>query len=416
MGSNDSKLARTGIHGLFQLLGLVPMTIFLLSPKGALCQLPSRELSVPEQIASEYANSVVLVAHDEPNGIVMGTGFFIRPDIVATDLHVVKGATTVFLKFRNGTILKSDELLAYDYNTDAALIKLSSPAPVRPIPLGNSDAVRQGEPIIVISNPEGVLEESISNGLVSAKRNKGDGSILFQISAPISPGSSGGPVFDLHGEVVAVVVSTVERGQNLNFATPASYFKVLLSAPKPIKLTMIRPKASTVSERTRQLMTPNSGGPPLPNKISSGVLFVAYRTPRHRKYSSEDVFQSITDDLLLFLKAHKVLLSTGAGGRTIETEARPSIYNLLDSAQNVGASSLLFLTVDRPVASWVKIELRCFDMSGNLRWAETTSDGGWGHFGEKGVQNAVARMEDKLLRRLGKPGLPLERISLGETQ
>ena len=97
----------------------------------------------------------------------------------------------------------------------------------KPVTIGDSDQVQVGEQIIVIGNPEG-LEQTVSNGLLSGIREL-DGRKLFQISAPISEGSSGSPVFNAHGEVIGVVVSTLESGQNLNFAVPINYARPLLS-------------------------------------------------------------------------------------------------------------------------------------------------------------------------------------------
>jgi S1-C subfamily serine protease len=96
----------------------------------------------------------------------------------------------------------------------------------QPVKLGDSDKVAAGQVIVVVGNPEG-LEQTVSNGLVSGVREL-NGRKLFQISAPVSEGSSGSPVFNDHGEVIGVVVSSMEAGQNLNFAILINYAKALL--------------------------------------------------------------------------------------------------------------------------------------------------------------------------------------------
>lgn len=85
-----------------------------------------------------------------------------------------------------------------------------------------------GDDIYVAGNPEG-LEGTLSSGIVSAMREI-TGHKLLQITAPISPGSSGGPVMDAYGEVIGVAVATFKEGQNLNFAVPSSYVKKMLAA------------------------------------------------------------------------------------------------------------------------------------------------------------------------------------------
>jgi S1-C subfamily serine protease len=97
--------------------------------------------------------------------------------------------------------------------------------------LGDSTKVAVGDEIYVIGNPQG-LEGTFSQGIVSSIRKIGTDTLL-QITAPISPGSSGGPVLDSKGEVIGVAVATFKGGQNLNFAIPVSYLSTLLSNIKP---------------------------------------------------------------------------------------------------------------------------------------------------------------------------------------
>jgi hypothetical protein len=120
------------------------------------------------------------------------------------------------------------------------------------------------------------------------------------------------------------------------------------------------------------------------------------------------VFEGIVDQLLVFMKSHHVLLYNDAIGRTIETETRPSIYELLGYAKKAGANSLLFVTVDRPLHSWVQVTLQCFDMTGTSLWEETTTDSGWLHTGGTGVRNAVQKIEGQLMPRFGQEGMPLQ--------
>ena len=93
------------------------------------------------------------------------------------------------------------------------------------LPLGDNDTVQIGMPVYVTGNPRG-LEGTFSDGLISAIREV-NGRKLFQMTAPVSPGSSGGPVLNSSGEVIGITVSQVKDGQNLNFAVPVNYLKEL---------------------------------------------------------------------------------------------------------------------------------------------------------------------------------------------
>jgi hypothetical protein len=101
------------------------------------------------------------------------------------------------------------------------------------LPLGDSDAMRPGDAIVAIGNPLG-LEDTVSNGLVSARRKLDVGVEVLQISAPIAPGSSGGPIFNDHGEVIGVATAVLEQGQNLNFGMPARYLVPMMKEPEPV--------------------------------------------------------------------------------------------------------------------------------------------------------------------------------------
>lgn len=106
-----------------------------------------------------------------------------------------------------------------DEADDLAVLTISAEISARPLAFADKTPP-PGSTVFTIGNPRG-LENSISTGVLSGERtvNKRD---LIQISTPISPGSSGGPVFDASGEVIGVTVGSLEDGQNLNFAVPAS--------------------------------------------------------------------------------------------------------------------------------------------------------------------------------------------------
>ena len=115
---------------------------------------------------------------------------------------------------------------------DLVILKISVPG-AQVISLDDSDTVQIGSPIYAVGNPRG-LEGTFSQGIISSIRKVGTDKIL-QLTAPISPGSSGGPVLNDKGHVVGVSVATFRGGQNLNFAIPSNYLKKLMEQIGPAK-------------------------------------------------------------------------------------------------------------------------------------------------------------------------------------
>ena len=117
-------------------------------------------------------------------------------------------------------------VVAKDVSHDLIILRADSEsAPALPVAACNDVTV--GDRVYAVGNPEG-LEGTFSEGIVSAVRDV-DGEQFLQITAPISPGSSGGPVLNTRGEVVGVSRATLKEGQNLNFAVPSCYLKKLLA-------------------------------------------------------------------------------------------------------------------------------------------------------------------------------------------
>jgi hypothetical protein len=139
----------------------------------------------------------------------------------------------------------------YDLDNDLVVLQVDGVG-TQPVTLGDSDKVAAGQPVVVVGNPAG-LEQTVSNGLVSAIREL-NGQRLFQISAPISAGSSGSPVFDDRGEVIGVAVSSIEAGQNLNFAVPINYAKTLLKVGTEQLISSL-PKRNGVESRAQPPQT-----------------------------------------------------------------------------------------------------------------------------------------------------------------
>jgi hypothetical protein len=167
----------------------------------------------------------------------MGTGFVVKKDgWIATNLHVIAGARELVVATPNRHEYPVVEVLAADPTHDLALIRIEAKN-LGALVLGDSDAVHPGDSVVAIGHPLG-LEDTVSNGLVSAIRVMDQALTVLQISAPIAPGSSGGPLFSDKGEVIGVATAFSTEGQNLNFGVPVRYLKALLDDPHPVPLAV----------------------------------------------------------------------------------------------------------------------------------------------------------------------------------
>jgi serine protease Do len=221
-------------------------------------------VKTPSQILDENRNSIAVIVAAGNTSLKLGTGFFIgSTGLLLTNFHVVEGMHLVGVKVPGSNeVLWAKKATGFDLDNDLVLLEVETSS-TRPVSLGDSDQARVGEQIVVVGNPEG-LEQTVSNGLLSGVRELDDRK-LFQISAPISEGSSGSPVFNSRGEVIAVVVSSLESGQNLNFAVPINYAKPLLSRTAEEEISAL-PKRS----RDAQPGNGNPSGPPAadPTKLA----------------------------------------------------------------------------------------------------------------------------------------------------
>jgi len=182
--------------------------------------------------------SVVLIEIYDSKGEVSakGSGFLVSPEgAILTNYHVVAHTKRATVRLANEDAYDTVEVIEIDKRKDIALIKIKGFG-LPFLKLGRSQDVEVGETVYSLSNPLGVFQNTLSEGIVSGIR-PGDGYKYFQISAPISHGSSGGPIFNSKGEVIGIAVATIEEGQNLNFAVPIDYARGMvleMGAPKPL--------------------------------------------------------------------------------------------------------------------------------------------------------------------------------------
>jgi S1-C subfamily serine protease len=199
----------------------------------------------PADIAVSALRSVVVVETRSPAGVQLGlgTGFFVRNGVFVSNLHVLEGAASATIRLVNQQRAHAVEgFIAVDRINDLVLLQVAAEV-APPLKLSAAESSRVGDDVFVLGNPLG-LEGTFSRGMISAKREIKGKSIL-QITAPISPGSSGGPVLSSDGSVVGVAVAYIEDGQNLNFAAPADAVSALMRSVLPVRaLTQLPPLGS----------------------------------------------------------------------------------------------------------------------------------------------------------------------------
>lgn len=175
--------------------------------------------SIADLVTRIKPSVVKIIVYDEQGKqIATASGFFITQTKVMTNKHVVAGAKSIGIKMFDGSLMYAYKVQDVP-DIDIAVLEVKSEGKtIKPLSIAASSP-REGDKIVVVGSPLG-LEGTVSDGIVSAIRKTVKGTYL-QITAPISPGSSGSPVVDKSGRVVGIATLNIEGGQNLNFAIPA---------------------------------------------------------------------------------------------------------------------------------------------------------------------------------------------------
>jgi serine protease Do len=219
------------------------------------------EAATPAEIARNTFPSVVLIKVFGAQGtlISVGSGFFVREDLIATNAHVIERASRVVVKIvGQAATYEAIGTTAVDKTRDLALLKIAS-VKGTPLRFGDADSVAVGEEVFAVGNPAG-FEGTFSQGLISGIRIV-DGRRMLQMTAAVSPGSSGGPLLNRRGEVVGIVSEFFRKGQSLNFAIPASVLTTLLATKGSVSSFAVPAHVpDAIKERG------NKGKAPLPPK------------------------------------------------------------------------------------------------------------------------------------------------------
>ena len=259
----------------------------------------------PKDIVAQSTPAIVRIEAGEGTG----TGFIVdQRGLVATNLHVVAGNEVVRVKLHDGNVYPVLGIASVDPGRDLALLRIEAPRPLPVVRLGDSGNLSAGDQVVAIGNPLGVFTYSVSSGLVSqirvvcskdqVERNQqhraryaelterlktlqqcvrthpgADAAAcgpyalsqaeqqeisdlqctqeltVLQISAPISQGSSGGPLFNQFGEVIGVTTAIITGGQNINLAIPSNYVKPMVASPARMSMQEFASKTKELGPR-----------------------------------------------------------------------------------------------------------------------------------------------------------------------
>ena len=249
---------------MFRYMVAVPLLLAAMSAQNAPTTNKGRLLDIPA-ISRQANGSIVSIVMSDKDGhpLAQGSGFLVSKNgHVVTNYHVIKSGTSAVVKLPDGAFFAVDGVLASNKDRDVAIIKAHG-NDFRTLTLGDSNRLQVGEEVVAIGNPLS-LESTVSNGIVSAIRTVEDeGGKSVQITAPISPGSSGGPLFNMAGEVVGITTSHLIGGQNLNFAIPINDAKPLLAGRASQALLALPNEPEAAPVRTEATARTDNANPSL---------------------------------------------------------------------------------------------------------------------------------------------------------
>ncbi len=196
--------------------------------------------AVPARTAADLAETIrpslvkiTQLGREGTDGI--GSGFIVSEDgLIATNLHVIGEARRLQIEMHDGKTHAVIAIYASDSHLDLALLKIDAKG-LKPLPLGDSAKVRQGDPIVAMGAPEG-LGFSIVQGVLSARRDIEEQDML-QVAVPIEKGNSGGPLLDMQGRVLGILTLKSLKTDNLGFAMPVNELKKLIASPNPVPMS-----------------------------------------------------------------------------------------------------------------------------------------------------------------------------------
>jgi tetratricopeptide (TPR) repeat protein len=179
----------------------------------------------PVEVFQKVSPSVLVVEALTEDGkpLMLGSGVALAQDLLITNCHVIQNSSS--LRIRRGEQNWTARLLVAMPEHDLCGIRPSG-LTMQPAQMSPASGLATGEHVYAVGSPEG-LELTFSEGLISALRDSG-GAHVIQTTAPISPGSSGGGLFDTHGKLIGITTFYLNEGQSLNFALPSEWVRATL--------------------------------------------------------------------------------------------------------------------------------------------------------------------------------------------
>jgi S1-C subfamily serine protease len=218
------------------------VTIVFLLFGAALCHAQvsptaTSKLEAPTLYEKAAPSVVLITCVDAAGHFSQGSGVILNSDgVIATNYHVISDANAARVQLNNGDIYDDVSVIDTDERKDIAILRIKAiNLPV--LPMADSDSVRIGATVYAIGAPRG-LNGSLSSGIVSSLRSASEispnlsGFRIIQFTAPVSPGSSGGPLIDESGKLLGLVFATRVDGQNINLAVPVNYVIPLINSTK----------------------------------------------------------------------------------------------------------------------------------------------------------------------------------------
>jgi S1-C subfamily serine protease len=189
-------------------------------------RVPPAASTVPGSLEDLVARAMPAVVRVETSSGT-GSGFFVTADTLLTNVHVIAGSASVTIRRSDGTT-EAARVAGTAPDFDVALLKIANPAPVQAtIPLGSASGVRIGQEVVAIGSALGMLQNTVTRGIVSGVRQVG-AATLVQTDAALNPGNSGGPLLDRSGSAIGINTAGFRTAQGLNFAVSIEHARALL--------------------------------------------------------------------------------------------------------------------------------------------------------------------------------------------